>query len=423
MMLKKLRSNAFAMNSLVLFSGTLGVNFLGYLFHLITGRMVSPKIYGEMEALNSLMIIISVPALALSMLTTKFSAQAKAEKSYSEASQLFFFLSKKVIVYGLPVFILALLLTPLVASFMKIEGIFPFFLVWIIMYLSFLSAVSTGTLGGWQKFGNISWTGMVGGLVKILAAILFIKAGFALNGLIGSFILAITATYLGTIWCLRFLRREGKEITTDNFLGDLKLNNIKKFILPALLGNLVLNIFGNADMVLAKHNLNPIAAGQYGALTIVSKIIFFITGTLAAVLFSMSSESNHLQKKSHHLLWQALTLTLVLCTISTAIYFLFPQLVMGLLFGNRYASVSPYIGMFAIMVSLFSMLNLIIQYLLSINETSFINIFLLLAAIFVILILFVGQTIFAILGLMASAQLIALILSLFYLKKAFKNNE
>jgi len=185
---------------------------------------------------------------------------------------------------------------------------------------------------------------------------------------------------------------------------------------------LAINILSNADMVIAKHNLDEISAGQYGALTIVSKIIFFATGVIASVLFSMSAESDHKKGNPMTIFRNASYLMLFVSICATIIYFIFPNMVLGILFGKKYLSVSHYLGWFAIMVSLFSFTNLIFQYLLSIHKTKIVYSLLTISIIASGLILFLGKSFSAILIIGSIAQLLAIIFGFYFILRGRENS-
>lgn len=416
-MIKRIKNNAFAMNSLILFSGTMFGNVLNYLFHLFIGRMVSVEIYGEIESLVSLINIISVPAMTLAMVATKYAACSKADCDAGESKEIMKYLNKKILKYGLPLFVLALIATPYAREFMNIESNLPIIFIWIMMLLSFFGAVTGGILTGWQKFKDSSWVGIWGAIVKLVGAVILIKLGFALNGAIGSFLLGGVASYIASILMLKFIiRAENKKD------GDLKKKfdtaELKKYILPAFAATLTITILGNVDMVLAKHNLDAVTAGQYGALTIVSKIIFFATGVIGTVLFSMSAEDSHKKNNPLLIFRNASYLMLFVAVSASIIYFIFPELVLSILFGNKYATVAGYLGWFAVLVTLYSFVNLIMQYLMSIHQTNNVYIMLAIAILAAVLVMFIGNSISAILWIMVIAQIVAILIGMFYILKS-----
>lgn len=419
-MIQRIKDNVFAMNSLILFSGSMFANVLNYLFHLFIGRMVSVEIYGEIESLVSLIGIVSVPAMTLGMVATKYAACSKADCNAGESKEIWKYLNKKIFKYGLPLFVLALIVTPYVREFMNIESNLPVIFIWIMMFLSFFASINNGILSGWQKFKDTSWVGIWGSMVKLIGAVILIKLGFALNGAIGSFLLGGIASYIASVLMLKFIiRAENKK--EGNLEKKFDTAELKRYILPAFAATLAITILGNVDMVIAKHNLDAMMAGQYGALTIVSKIIFFATGVIGAVLFSMSAEDSH-KKNNPMLIFRNASYLMLFVSISAMIiYFVFPELVLSILFGNKYAAVAGYLGWFAILVTLYSFVNLIMQYLMSIHQTSNTYIMLAIAILATVLAMFIGSSISAILWIMVIAQIAAILTGFYFIFNSREN--
>jgi len=414
-MIQRIKNNAFARNSLVLFAGTMVANVIGYIFHFVIGRMVSASVYGEVESLISLVAIISVPSSALAMVATKFSAGTKAENDPSGSYDIFSYFNKKILKYSLPLFVLVIFSSPFVRDYLKIGSIWPLAVVWIMMFLSFFSAAAGGILNGWQKFRDASVAGIFGGVIKLVTAIIFVRIGFAAGGVVGGFALGALASYLFSLYCLKFILR-GKS-KAKNYISNIDFGSVRNYIMPVFIGNLAIVILSNADMILAKHNLGPDQAGEYGALTVVSKIIFFITGIIATVLFSMSSEEHHKKNGSTKTLKQAFFIMSALGLVAVLIYALFPKLILSMLFGSKYHEVSGYLVWFAVSITLFSFVNLIFQYLLSIHKTR-ISYFLLVISIMAVLAIeLFGHSISVIIGVMAISQVLGIFAGIYLLIK------
>lgn len=409
-------SSALAKNSAVLFLGTMGANVLNYVFHLVIGRIVSVEIYGETESLISLVNIISVPALTLAMVATKYASSCKAEGDKKGSLEIWKYLNKKIIKYGLPLFLITVIATPYAGKFLNIQNNFALIIIWLLMLLSFFAAVNSGMLQGWQKFKYISLVGVWGAVVKLIFGVVLVKAGFGLSGIVGSFMLASLAAYLVSSLAFKFIVI-GKEDKggVEQCETVVDFQSLKRYITPVLMGNLAITILGNADMVLAKHNLGALAAGQYGALTVVSKIIFFATSVIAAVLFSMSAENHHKKSDTDAIFKNASYLILAISLGAIVFYFSFPEFILGMLFGNKYTDVAGYLGWFAIMVALFSYVNLIFQYLLSIHKTRIAYSLLVISLVFGAAVLFLGKDIYGILKIVMLSQIAGILAGLYFI--------
>lgn len=414
-MLNKIKNSAFAKNSLILFVGTMLGSVLNYLFHLIIGRMVSVEVYGEVQSLTSLINIISVPAMTITMIATKYSAMHKASDDKVGGRKVIEYLNKKVTRFGMPVFVLALILTPVVGDFLNISERLPIIVLWIFMFLSFYAAILNGSLAGWQKFKQVGWMGILSAAFKLVFGIILVKLTFGVSGVMGSFLIGALAAYIASLFVLRFIikAKNGESGKVE----EIDFSSIKSYVMPALIGNLAINILGNVDMVLAKHNLDSVLAGQYGALTIVSKIIFFATGVIATVLFAMSAEDSQKKSGSIRIFINASILMSLVCAVSVMAYFLMPNFILGMLFDDKYTDVSHYLGWFAILVTLFSFVNLIFQYLLSIHRTRVVYSFLVIGIICALGILFFGSDFYDILIIASVSQISAILAGLYFLIK------
>lgn len=391
---------------------------MGYFFHLAVGRMVSAEVFGEIESLLSLITIVAVPAATLTMVATKYSAGYKADNDKEGNYGLFVYLNKKVFFFTFPLFLISLLFIPYIKDFLNINDAFPLILVWAILFSSSFTSIANGFLNGWQKFGQTGLASVLGGVVKLLSVVIFIRFGLALDGAVGSFFLGLLVTYLIALYFLYPLFKKNK--TKKEKRKKFDFSSIKKYILPVFWGNMAFTILGNVDMVLAKHNLAPQIAGQFGALTIVSKVIYMVTIIVVTVLFSMSAENNHKKNSSFSILKMAIAAVLLICFGSVIFYFVFPKFILGMFFGGKYNDVAHFLGWFSVLVTVYSFTNLLFQYFLSIHKTNIVYAFFFVSILETFAILVVGHTISAILIAVIISQVLALAISLFYLAKIHK---
>ena len=96
---------------------------------------------------------------------------------------------------------------------------------------------------------------------------------------------------------------------------------------------------------------------------------------------------------------------------SPLFYFIFPNFILSLLFGNKYTNIASFLGWFAILVTIFSLVNVFFQYLLSIHQTRLVYWLLAISLSMIIFIKLFGNTISGILTISIIAQISAVILS------------
>jgi O-antigen/teichoic acid export membrane protein len=410
---KTFLSNILAKHSLTLFFGVIVASVLNYFFHLLIGRWVSVESYGEIESLNSMINIVVVPAMAISMAATGYSAGFKSENDRAKNLALVRLLNRKLLIIILPVFVLFLIFMPWITRFLNFNSFWPLLILGAYLVISLFSAINVGTLIGWGNFKSIRDLNVWGSAAKFLSGILLVKIGFSVMGAIAGYFLGALFAYLLSFKMLKFIFKEKSASTNLNF----DFSTVKSRIFLLFWGNLALNILGNADMVLAKHNLDPSLAGQYGVLTIVSKIIFFVTSIVATVLFSVSSENNHKKEDSFRYFLDAFLLVAVISVVSALAYFLFPGLILGILFGAKYSSLAGYLGWFGMLAGLFSLVNLTFQYLLSLRSSRAVYVFMSISLVFPFLVLFLGENIYDILLVMILTQISALLAGFYFVAK------
>lgn len=419
-MIRRLRNNAFVWNSLILFSGTMLVNVLNYLFHLVVGRMVIAEVYGEIESLISLLTIVSVPAAAIGLIATKYGAQTKASNDPHGSHIVFRYLNRQILIFGVPLLAIAFALTPVVGDFLRIESSVPIFFLWILMFLSFLGAVSNGLLSGWQKFGSVNKAGIWGAFVKVVLGITLIHFGFLVNGAVGSFLAAGVVSYGVSLLCLRFIFNSKASSDREASIPSIDTSTIKHSVLPTFVGILAITLLGNADVVFAKHALEPSLSGEYSALAVVAKTIFFVTGVIASVLFAMTAGEGQKSGASLRTFGQAAALTFLIGFGSVMFFSLFPKFVLGVFFGEKYLGAERFLVWFALAAALHSLANLSLQYLLSIHRARTMRWFLVVAILEIFLLYFYGKSLYGIITVTVSAQLVALFAGFFSVFRRFK---
>lgn len=409
----RIAGNPFIQNSFILFVGTMIVNVLNYVFHVVVGRIVPPTSYGEIESLISLLTIILVPAGTLTLIATKYSASLRAQGNQENLRGLSLYLQHKVWVYGLPIFFLSVFLTPLFQKFLGIENPWSLVFIWCTMFLAFLSAVTLGLLTGWQRFGDVNKVNIASALLKLGGVLGLLFIGFGVGGVTAGLMLAALLAYLVAWFLLKKLFKN--ERGTQSEIKEISYASIRQYALPAFYSTLAVAILGNIDMIFAKHHLEGVISGEYASLSVAAKTIFFVTGVLTTVLFAMSSEQNEKKGNMFATFWYALSLVSFVAFASVIFFALFPSFVLGTLFGETYLDVSHLLVWFAIAAGLYSVGNLILLYLMSLHEIRVAKYFLALAGLEIAILFFFGENLYAIIAITIVTQILTIICGSFFL--------
>ncbi|MDZ7586230.1 MAG: hypothetical protein U0946_00625, partial [Patescibacteria group bacterium] len=109
-------------------------------------------------------------------------------------------------------------------------------------------------------------------------------------------------------------------------------------------------------------------SGIYAAVSVVGKIIFFISATVLTVSFPVFIKQKSQPAKLKKSLLHATGLISLIGTIGLIGYHFFPKQIISLLYGPAYYQAVPFLLPFAVFMVIFSFLNLNLQFLLALSQ-------------------------------------------------------
>ena len=354
--------NPLAKGSFVIFVGTTVSNFGAYLYHLFMGRMLGPVSYGVLTALISLLYLISIPALTLGTTVVKFVSLAKTKKDYAQIYSLFYGLSQKLLVASVAIFLLFAFVSNLLAEFLQIPNQSLIILTGSLFLFSLLPTVNNSILQAFLNFPFLAVNSIFATILKLTLAVVLVRLGFSVGGAIFALLISSTGAYLLSFYPLRFLWQFKNRVRVD-------WSKIVSYATPVFLTILSLTSLYTTDVILVKHFFPPLQAGLYAATAVIGKIVFFASSAVPIVMFPLVSERYENGGNFRPILLQSLILVAGISGSITAFYFLFPKLMVEVLYGSSYLSVSPYLGIFGIFISLYSLANVLTNFFLSIRKT------------------------------------------------------
>lgn len=361
---KKILSNSM----IVILAALLGGAF-AYIFNMLVGRLLGPKVYGEFTTLMSVMAIFSVAAGAVTTIVMRYSGELYAKENYEAIRKLFDVFTKYVLIFGLIIFFLGLAFLKPLANFFSIDHLFPLFIVMIGFVFSFLIVVNRGILQGTQRFLPVSLIGISEMSLRLGIGLLLIKVGLGLNGtVLGVFLATFFAYIISFGFLIKVFRPKHKK--SEDFKFDRK--EVMKYSLPTVVSTLFLSLFLNIDVILVKHYFPPTEAGLYAAISTIAKIIVYVTGPMATVMFPMISEKRVKGEKHYRVFMLALLLTLVGGLVMEATYFFAPGKIITVLYGDKFSGFFYLLPQVGFMILLYSLVNTLSNYYLSIKSFAFI---------------------------------------------------
>ena len=379
-MIKKLLkyyNNPLIKDNLILFISNSITGFLVFLFHFYMGRVLGPASYGVIGVILSIVYIFNIPLTTIQTGISKFTSDFKAKNKFNEISYLFKSSIKRLFILGLITMILFLIISPFIASYLKIK-VLPLIILAPFIIFIFLVPVNRGMLQGLQKFTGFGINLISEGIVKFFVGILIVAIGFGVNGAVGAIVLSyIVAFVLGFYYLRKIIPKNIKKFNTKK---------IYKYSLPTLLMLIGLTALYTIDVLLVKHFFTDTEAGYYVAISTLGKILFFGSYSITQVMFPKVSELYSKKKPYKHLLYKSLLMMLIILIPAILFYFLFSEFIINIIYGKDYLNIAYLLGWFAVIMGLFSLIYTVAFYNLSINRNKFLYILFLFNLLEIILI-------------------------------------
>ncbi|MEK6903125.1 MAG: oligosaccharide flippase family protein [Nanoarchaeota archaeon] len=363
-MLKKIAKSAFVKDNVILFIGSFLAGILGFLYHALMGRLLGVVDYGILGTLLAGFYFFNASLVnTLQTSIAKFTATLAAKKEDGKVRYLIERTTRLLSIGGILLLIIYALFIPWTAEYLHIEKKLVFITGFLFLVI-LLVAIGRGVMQGVQDFKNLSVNYIVEGVAKLLLAMLAVYLGHRVGGAIVALILAYVII-IAFFWMpiKRFFRKE---------TVPAKTRGICIYSIPVFCMIVSLTLFFSADVILVKHFFSETEAGIYSALSLLGKIIFFGTLSIAQVMFPKVSANHSQGKSSVHLFYYSLLVIVICIGIALSVYLFFPQVLVSILFGNAFAAMIPLVGKIGIFMSLISILYLMSFYLISLDKFLFI---------------------------------------------------
>lgn len=354
--------------SVVILVGSMMANVLSWLFNLGAGRLLaSAAEYGTLIALVSVFNIFSVFSTTISTVFTKFTATYVAQKKEHLIGSLFISGSLWVGMLSFLVVGFLILFASYISHFLNIDSVVFVILTSAALFFSFLSYVTIGIIQGLLKFGFFCFINIFSSLIKLVLGLGLIAIGFKVLGAISAIFLSVLVTYLlAFISLIKFLRK----IKKNNFVIPNLKKNLLLYALPVFLSNIGITAFISIDVILVKHFFSATVSGQYAALSIMGRSIFYAVAPIGFVLFPIIAQKKERKEKLTGTLLLATLIVQIPSIFLSFIYFVFPKFVLKIFYpAKEYAVLYPYLGQFSIFILLYLLCFILNTFYLSIGKT------------------------------------------------------
>ncbi len=373
--MKKLTQNHFLQGSAIVTVATFVVSFLNYLFNLLLVKGIRLSDYGEYISVSSYIILFTVPfgAFGNILIRKMGSIDPHLRQSYAQATEHWLYTK---IVTKLPILLIVTILAYWLlttkgniqdASVLFIFAI-TFTTLFQTLYLSVLQAYKAFFLYGFYLIVTAVLRLISGGVVVLTHAQLQIL-----------YIALVVAALLNLVWGHFLIHRTKSTEEIDVQFQKIQTYLRRRPIVIPLLTTLGIMGLANVDIILVKKLLSPDSAGLYGAVTLLSKIISYITVPIATVGYIFFTGKEH-QQKSEQLLLMIAGITAFIGLSAIAAFTLFSTVTITIFFDARFLALRDILWLGGVYGTLYSLVTVFAYYFMAKN--SYLSLFSLLALVF-----------------------------------------
>lgn len=350
--------------SIIVFAGTIFANFLNFLFNIFMSRTLSISDYGILASLISLILIFALIAESFVPTIVHFAGSYFAKGEYEKIQGVFFQANKIAIFLGGLSFLAFTFFAKNIGNFLNINNDFLVILIGVIIFFGFMGSLNRAILQAKLLFKYMSFINAISSSVKLIIGILLVFLGFKVTGAIFGFLLSFFVLFILIFIPLKdFLKN-------SNTSFSLGMKNLFSYGAPATITLFSLTFFITSDILLVKHFFSPKEAGIYAGLSLIGRVIYFITAPITTVMFPIIVQKYSKKENYINTFKMAFLFVLLLSSIITVIYFLFPDFSIKLfLKKEEYLVASSLVGYFGIFITLFSLLSILTNFYLSVKKT------------------------------------------------------
>jgi len=357
--------NLTAKNIGIMFIATLIVNLINFFYHIIMGRLLGPSEYGVLASIISFLFITAAITSTIQTTSAKYTSVYLVEDDIGKIRNFFYTITKRLLIFIVVIFIIIIIFINKIASFLKIDSIYPIIFLGFITIGGLLISIGRGTLQGVKKFKSLGINLVLEVLLKLILGIILVYFGLKANGAIFGFMLATLFSYLFIFLPLREILR-GK--IDDNVNSKINIRKFYKSIFLILVSAILFSLLSYTDIILVKHFFTSYETGYYSAAAQIGRIILFFPGAVSIVIFPRLSEKFTKKENLQSTILKSLAIIALTSIAFLIIYFFFPEFIMKLVYGSKYLAASGLVFKYGIFMTFISFIFLQIFYFISIGK-------------------------------------------------------
>lgn len=335
------------------------VNAGNYIYNLLLGRILGPKDFADAALLITLLLVLSFLGMTFQLAMAKFAVTLESKQWQVFKNVMY----KYAAYFGVAIGLGIIASSKLLQQIFNMETHWVFVIMGLGVPLYFFISVNRGELQGKQSFMNLSVTYQTEMWSRLLLTIPLLL----ISGLAPSLAVAI-GMLCSLVFGLYPSNYKTSEILKHEKTTGLDAKRILNFILLTAGYELTQIVINNSDVLLVKHYFESEEAGMYAALSLIGRVVYFVAWMFVMLLLPKVVKKAKQGEETASILFKYMAYILVLAVIIVGICYLFPTIIIEMMFGSAYLSMANLLWQYAVATSLFALANVFAYYYISLDK-------------------------------------------------------
>ncbi|WP_340064981.1 sugar isomerase [Ascidiimonas aurantiaca] len=340
--------------------GAFVVNAGNYLYNVILGRMLGPEAFADAALLITFLLILSFMAMTFQLGTAKFSV-VFSNKTFRYFHAMMY---KYALLAGSIAGTLLIIFAKDLQQLFHTQSSFMFIVFGVGIPVYFALSVNRGVFQGKQLFVPLTityqtemWSRLLVTLLLLwlftAAASVWVATGIAVSFFFG--LIPFRKPAGGTLKAFQF-----KELTHNR--------KIINFLLITGFYECTQILINNSDIIMVKHFFTSMEAGLYASLALIGRMVYFVAWMFVMQLLPDVVKREKDGQPHKQILVKYAGYVCFLSAVVVITCWLFPDMVVSLMFGDAYLAIGGLLWKYALATSMFAISNIFVYYFLSLEK-------------------------------------------------------
>jgi O-antigen/teichoic acid export membrane protein len=341
-------------------------NVVQLIFTIVFARLLGGAGYGELAALLSAFLILSVPGSALQITVAREVSIARADGTEAPAAAIRRWLNR-LLVITVGVLVASLLLRDTFAAILNVNSpwaaaaVLPAACGWLLL------SVQRGALQGYQRYGLVAGSLLAEAGGRLMLGLLLWGVGLGVAGAFyGTAVSVIAMVCVLGVYLHRQLPRRAHDRTDEPRLRMLVARTGVPVLALALLA-----VLQNVDVIVVRHSVSHDDAGAYAAASVSAKGIIWVAIGLGMYLLPEAARRTRMGLDARPILVRTIVLVTVISVPLLIVFTFAAKPLLTFVYGSDLAGASGALPLLGVAMTLLACAYLSVQYLLALGRASF----------------------------------------------------